>query len=329
MIQRTKGKTPSSKCDSALRTWFLALHSASTGFGSFPPWCMLIRCAHGSKLNPRRVRGNRTTEAPNSAIRPVQIGRSVQQPSRTSQFAFCLKMCHLLPRILAPPTCLCPVHCRTRGGSSVRSAIRAAVLHLCPSQDCQVLCYLQRPCLRPRIRLLQQLQVQDMATVVTVRRRQHPGPIFSDTVPTIQALTARLLRGQLLRRMTLQDTVRALFLRHGQPDYGPDTVAITTVPAIQAHTARLLRGQHLRRVLRSIFRYTARALILRHGQPPRRPLFGRAAILGSLMHYFTTNDCNRCMQRPTLWPAAAAPPGSGNTVGWPGLMDCLDWNHAS
>ena len=282
MIQRTKGKTPSSKCDSAMRTWFLALHSASTGGGSFHPWCMLIRCAHGSKLNPRRVRGNRTTEAPNSAIRPVQIGRSVQQPPRTSQFAFCLKMCHLLPRILAPPTCLCPVHCRTRGGSSVRSAIRAAVLHLCPSQDCQVLCYLQRPCLRPRIRLLQQLQVQDMATVVTVRRRQHLGPIFSDTVPTIQALTARLLR-----------------------------------------------GQHLRRVLRSIFQYILQALILRHGQPPRRTLFGRAAILGSLMHYFSTNDCNRCMQRPTLWPAAAAPPGSGNTVGWPGLMDCLDWNHAS
>ena len=204
------------------------------------------------------------------------------------------------------------------------------MLHL--RQECQVLCYLRRPCLRPRIRLLQQLQVQDMATV---RRRQHPGPIFSDAVPTIQALTACMLRGQHLRRMTFQDTARALILRHGQPGYGPDTVAITTVPTIQALTARMLRGQHLRRVLRSIFQYTARALILRHGQPPRQPLFGRAAILGSLTHYFSTNDCNRCMQRrgPTLcqclWPVAAAPQGSGNTMGWPGLMDSLDWNHAS
>jgi hypothetical protein len=158
------------------------------------------------------------------------------------------------------------------------------VLHL--RQECQVLCYLRRPCLRPRIRLLQQLQVQEMATV---RRRQHPGPIFPDTVPTIQALTACMLRGQ-----------------------GP--------------------GQHLRRMT---FQDTARALILRHGQPPRQPLFGRAAILGSLTHYFSTNDCNRCMQRrgPTLcqclWPVAAAPQGSGNTMGWPGLMDSLDWNHAS
>ena len=52
--------------------------------------------------------------------------------------------------------------------------------------------YLRRPCLRPRIRLLQQLQIQDMAIV---HHFQHPDPSFTDTVLTIQVLTASMLRG--------------------------------------------------------------------------------------------------------------------------------------
>ena len=60
--------------------------------------------------------------------------------------------------------------------------------------------------------------------MATVRRFQHPAPIFLDTVHTIQALTARMLRGQHLRRVLrsiFQYTLQALILRHGQPPRQP------------------------------------------------------------------------------------------------------------